>query len=33
MDWEIITVILSGGAAVCGIVYLLSQYRATFAAA
>ena len=27
MDWEVIAIILSGGAAVFGIVYLLSQYR------
>jgi len=27
MDWEVITIILSGSAAVCGIGYLLTQYR------
>jgi hypothetical protein len=27
MDWEVVAIILSGGAAICGIVYLASQYR------
>ena len=27
MDWEVIAIILMGGAALCGIGYLLSQYR------
>ena len=27
MDWEVIAIILLGGSAVGGIVYLLSQYR------
>jgi hypothetical protein len=27
VDWEVIAIILLGGAAVSGIVYLLGQYR------
>jgi hypothetical protein len=27
MDWEVMAIMLSGGAAVFGIGYLLSQYR------
>ena len=27
VDWEVIAIMVLGGAAVCGIVYLLSQYR------
>jgi hypothetical protein len=27
MDWEVTAMILWGGAAVCGMVYLLSLYR------
>jgi hypothetical protein len=27
MDWEVIATILPGGAAICGMVYVLSLYR------